>query len=45
MELDWETLFPWIESRAGVAYNCDNDFYDTVFMYQKNLGEHKTNRR
>lgn len=28
MELDWESLFPWIESRAGVAYNCDNDLND-----------------
>ena len=28
MELNWDILFPWIEARAGVAYNCDNELND-----------------
>lgn len=23
--MDWETLYPWIEARAGVAYDCDDE--------------------
>lgn len=23
--MDWENLYPWIEARAGVAYNCDEE--------------------
>ena len=37
--------FKFSVKQYSEVYNCDNDFYDTVFMYQKNLGEHKTNRR
>lgn len=37
--------FSFSVKQYSEVYGCDNDKYDTVFMYQKNLGDYKWNRQ
>ena len=37
--------FAFSVKQYSEVYNCDNDKYDTIFMYQKNLGDYKWNRQ
>lgn len=37
--------FKFSVKQYSEVYDCDNDKYDTVFMYQKNLGDYKWNRQ
>lgn len=37
--------FKFSVEQYSEIYDCDNDQYDTIFMYQKNLGNYKWNRQ
>ena len=37
--------FAFSVKQYSEVYNTDNDNYDTIFMYQKNLGDYKWNRQ